>query len=452
MANVPKPVTRQDRYYDYLINGGDINKLPQPIDRIDKYLYYLCVNGFGGGGTVTPEQIQAAVDAYLEEHPVEPGATEEQAAQIEANKEAIAQLQENSESYLTEIPVATTESLGGVIPDGVTAAVDENGVLSVVGGGGSGEPGKSAYEIAVDNGFDGTEEEWLASLKGDPGEKGDKGDTGDSFAISKIYADSEEMVSDEEPVLDGLLVAIVNADNALVYIRDSGLLVPGEDDYVGYKYMTNLANASVIKGPKGDSGADAKINGVNTLTIKAGDNVEIKQKESVLTISATGGGSPIGEIIAYMGKTAPKNYLICNGATYNIADYPELSQHFIDNFGSANYFGGNGTTTFKVPDLRGEFLRGTGTNSHADQGNGVAVGKHQDATTIPTLSQGAEDPYLRTYKPQNAALKPENRDSETSGTTSAYKFAGSPYTANSTYRSYTARPTNTAVLYCIKCR
>lgn len=36
-------------------------------------------------------------------------------------------------------------------------------------GGGSGEPGKSAYEIAVDNGFDGTEEEWLESLHGEDG-------------------------------------------------------------------------------------------------------------------------------------------------------------------------------------------------------------------------------------------------------------------------------------------
>lgn len=33
--------------------------------------------------------------------------------------------------------------------------------------------GKSAYEIAVMNGFDGTVEEWLASLVGPQGEKGD---------------------------------------------------------------------------------------------------------------------------------------------------------------------------------------------------------------------------------------------------------------------------------------
>lgn len=36
--------------------------------------------------------------------------------------------------------------------------------------------GKSAYEVAVANGFEGTEDEWLASLKGEKGDKGDKGE------------------------------------------------------------------------------------------------------------------------------------------------------------------------------------------------------------------------------------------------------------------------------------
>ncbi len=38
--------------------------------------------------------------------------------------------------------------------------------------------GKSAYEIAKENGFDGTEAEWLASLKGKPGENGLPGTNG----------------------------------------------------------------------------------------------------------------------------------------------------------------------------------------------------------------------------------------------------------------------------------
>lgn len=56
--------------------------------------------------------------------------------------------------------------------------------------------GKSAYEIAVANGFNGTEEEWLDSLKGEKGDKGDigeqgiqgeqgeKGDKGDAATVS----------------------------------------------------------------------------------------------------------------------------------------------------------------------------------------------------------------------------------------------------------------------------
>ena len=41
----------------------------------------------------------------------------------------------------------------------------------------NGEDGKSAYELAVDNGFNGTEQEWLASLKGQDGTNGTNGTT-----------------------------------------------------------------------------------------------------------------------------------------------------------------------------------------------------------------------------------------------------------------------------------
>ena len=64
-----------------------------------------------------------------------------------------------------------------------------------------GKEGKSAYEVAVKNGFSGTEAEWLASLKG---EKGDafvyadftseqlaalKGEKGDAFTYSDFTAE-----------------------------------------------------------------------------------------------------------------------------------------------------------------------------------------------------------------------------------------------------------------------
>ena len=70
MANIPDPITRKEQYYSYM--AGESSYLPDPITREEKYLYYLCKNGTGGG-SATPEQIQTAVDRYLEENPVSAG-------------------------------------------------------------------------------------------------------------------------------------------------------------------------------------------------------------------------------------------------------------------------------------------------------------------------------------------------------------------------------------------
>ena len=58
-----------------------------------------------------------------------------------------------------------------------------------ISGGGAGEPGKSAYEIAVEHGFEGDEQAWLESLKGD---KGDPGPQGPPGADGKDGADGEQ--------------------------------------------------------------------------------------------------------------------------------------------------------------------------------------------------------------------------------------------------------------------
>lgn len=55
-------------------------------------------------------------------------------------------------------------------------AIKENGGGSHSGG--TGKDGKSAYDIAVENGFNGTETEWLASLKGEKGSQGIQGKQG----------------------------------------------------------------------------------------------------------------------------------------------------------------------------------------------------------------------------------------------------------------------------------
>lgn len=70
--------------------------------------------------------------------------------------------------------------------------------------------------------------------------------------------------------------------------------------------------------------------------------------------AAEGVGTPIGSVVAWAGVpgTLPSGWLLCDGAEHPNAAYPDLAAAI----GSAH--GGDGATTFRLPDLRGRFLRG----------------------------------------------------------------------------------------------
>lgn len=179
------------------------------------------------------------------------------------------------------------------------------------------------------------------------------------------------------------------------------------------------------------------------------------------TIGIGGGYAPIGTIIAYMGTTAPQDYLACDGSTYSIDAYKQLADFFAAQFGSSNYFGGDGVNTFAVPDLRGEFLRGTGTNGHSNQGDGANVGIHQDGTKFPDLylnkvSSESTGSRLGMHKFPNAEVYSSNTDKKTLYTASASESVKKEIALNlssassASTNAFTSRPTNTSVLYCIK--
>ena len=162
--------------------------------------------------------------------------------------------------------------------------------------------------------------------------------------------------------------------------------------------------------------------------------------------SAEAGFTPVGTIISVMGNSAPANYLACNGQIVNIADYIELANYFEQQFESKNKFGGDGTTTFGIPDLRGEFLRGTGINSHTNQGSGGNVGEHQDATEHLRVHTGSSGGAVNVYGKDTHAL---NVDTLINPSTKSYYPTNTSSGNTDTYTHYTARPTNTSVLYCI---
>lgn len=175
-------------------------------------------------------------------------------------------------------------------------------------------------------------------------------------------------------------------------------------------------------------------------------------KISVPTIGIGGGYAPIGTINFFDATTAPQDWLACDGSVHNIADYPQLAEYYATQHGAANFYGGNGTTTFAVPNLQGEFLRGAGTNGHTGQGGGSNVGVHQDATQIPNLHISADGSTLViACKDTTSGKAISGTDATYDVSTSARKLSPTNMTLSKAEgQKFATRPTNTAFLICVK--
>lgn len=124
--------------------------------------------------------------------------------------------------------------------------------------GAQGIQGLSAYQVAVQHGFEGTEDEWLISLKGEKGEtgpKGDKGDTGEKGATGERGPQGLQ----GERGLQG-----VQGEKGEPGIQ--GIQGPqGEPGPQGPKGDTGE------KGEKGDPGSDASVTKQNVEAVLTGD-------------------------------------------------------------------------------------------------------------------------------------------------------------------------------------
>ena len=73
---------------------------------------------------------------------------------------------------------------------------------------------------------------------------------------------------------------------------------------------------------------------------------------------------PTGVVLYFARSTPPANFLKCNGAAVSRTTYAALFAVVGVGFGA-----GDGSTTFNLPDLRAEFIRG------ADDGRGIDSGR-----------------------------------------------------------------------------
>ena len=187
-------------------------------------------------------------------------------------------------------------------------------------------------------------------------------------------------------------------------------------------------------------GLSATDDSTNEKTVVDIDPMPAEDMDDVIDELPTGGNIavtgyvPLGTLISFYGETAPKFFLACDGSTYNKVDYPELANHLLSLTNNTPYIVDGDDTKFKVPDLRGEFIRGTGTNSHENQGSGADVGEHQDATEIYSMIS------------ETATILRNNVDS-TRSVSGSWKGSANGSSGSQPY--FTSRPTNTSVLFCI---
>lgn len=235
----------------------------------------------------------------------------------------------------------------------------------------------------------------------------------------------------------------------------------GKDGTMSFEDLTEEQKAS-LKGDKGDDGADGYSPIANVTQTATGAIITVTDKNGTTTATVyngkdgqdgTGGGSsgggsnPTGTIISFMGLLAPDGYLICDGAELNISDYPNLASHFETQFGSKNHFGGDGSTTFAVPDMRNEFIRGYHCGGE-EQLSGE-IGIHQEGTSHTRMLINGGSNYLIFYGDE--VVSAENADKGITLSDKGHKMTATSYSASAPSASaYTARPTNVAVLFCIK--
>ena len=176
-----------------------------------------------------------------------------------------------------------------------------------------------------------------------------------------------------------------------------------------------------------------------------------------LTMGQATDGNPVGAVISFLGLTAPAGYLICDGAEKDIREYPALADFFRQQFGTVNHFGGNGETTFALPDMRNLFLRGY--HGEAEEALSGDVGATQEGTQhggTTSFTSSRKDTGILAPVPNEANFPgiPYNYDNARLATWygSAVAQETGPIDPQIEPRPifYTARPVNMAVLYCIK--
>ena len=150
---------------------------------------------------------------------------------------------------------------------------------------------------------------------------------------------------------------------------------------------------------------------------------------AVATATEVAAAVPAGSVVQFARNTAPTGWLKANGAAVSRTTYATLFAAIGTTFGV-----GDGSTTFNLPDLRGEFLRGW------DDGRGIDSGRAFGSAQADELKSHS---HTRTTYASFAS------NTASPGTYPAVGSFWNNVSTGSTGGTET-RPRNIALLACIK--
>jgi microcystin-dependent protein len=151
-----------------------------------------------------------------------------------------------------------------------------------------------------------------------------------------------------------------------------------------------------------------------------------------------------GSIVPFAMDTQPNGWLKCDGSLINRVTYANLFNAI-----GITYGAGDGSTTFALPDLRGYFVRGFGTNSDTTTSGAFAVKQSDDIESHTHAAFGntvtpAAVSISETFNTVSSGGMSNLSNISTSFSTSSLNLTVLPTGGTET------RPKNIAMLYCIK--
>lgn len=232
---------------------------------------------------------------------------------------------------------------------------------------------------------------------------------------ARLYSSADVLIADDDPVGGNDVTTAVAAHNV-----DTSAHYAATESQRGF---VELASQSEV-----NTGVD---------TSRAVTPATLATRLTALTTSITSNTAPSGAVSMFAANAAPSGWLECNGAAVSRTTYAALFTAIGTTWGV-----GNGSTTFNLPDLRGEFARGW------DNGRGIDTGR------VFASAQSSAN-LAHTHTTDFWQVQGDAGDNSRDGFTyeGAQGESGvspeSPYESNSSGGTE-ARPRNIALMFIIK--